>query len=166
MNFQSCAVVAFVCCKRALYFMELILNFLHFSDQSYGRGSRSESFDNRFLANPVLLAEVLNSVPGPSCIRLLQKVQYCFSVHTNVRQPETLAVVSAQINFWVMGAEISYWWRITTQIWVVFLIGWSKYTLRHDQSEALPISEKWYVISMESSDVILRWNQWWCRLTL
>ena len=78
--------------QKGVILHELILNFLDFSDQPYGRGSRSESFDNRFLANPVLLAKVLNSAPGPACIRLLQKVQYCISVRTNVRQPETLIV--------------------------------------------------------------------------
>ena len=37
-----------------------------------------------------------------------------------------------------MSAEITYWWRVTTRIWVVLLIGWSKFPMRHDQSEALP----------------------------
>ena len=41
-------------------------------------------------------------------------------------------------------AEIPYWWRVTTQIWVVFLIRWSKFPSRHDQSEALPRSGLWY----------------------
>ena len=26
-----------------------------------------------------------------------------------------------------MTSEIPYWWRVTTQIWVVLLIGWSKF---------------------------------------
>ena len=38
---------------------------------------------------------------------------------------------------------------VTTQIWVVLLIGWSKFPLGHDQSEALPKYEKWHIISME-----------------
>ena len=33
-----------------------------------------------------------------------------------------------------------YWWRVTTQIWVVLLIGWIKFPTRYDQSEALPRS--------------------------
>ena len=46
---------------------------------------------------------------------------------------------------WETSAEIPYWWRVTTQIWLVLLIGWSKLPKRHDQSEAGPSSE----ISME-----------------
>ena len=46
---------------------------------------------------------------------------------------------------WETSAEIPYWWRVTTQIWLVLLIGWSKLPTRHDQSEAGPSSE----ISME-----------------
>ena len=48
-----------------------------------------------------------------------------------------------------MSTEIPYWWRVTTQIWVVLLIGWSKFHKRHDQSETLPRSGQWHVISME-----------------
>ena len=29
----------------------------------------------------------------------------------------------------------SYWWHITTQIWVVLLIGWSKFLMQQNQSE-------------------------------
>ena len=35
-------------------------------------------------------------------------------------------------------------------MWVELLIGWNKFLLRHDQSEALPRSRKWHVISMDS----------------
>ena len=34
-------------------------------------------------------------------------------------------------------AEIPYWWHVTTQIWLVLLIGWSTFATRHDQSEEL-----------------------------
>ena len=44
-------------------------------------------------------------------------------------------------NVWEMTTEIPYWWRVTTQIWVVLLIGWSKFPTWHDQSEAVPRSE-------------------------
>ena len=102
---------------------------------------------------------MLNSAPGPACFRLLQKVQHCIFVRTNVRQPEnlhfaTLALVSSQINFWVRGRNSV----LTTHHFLVLLIGWSKFPLRRDQSEALPISEKKYVISMESSDGETSWT--------
>ena len=37
------------------------------------------------------------------------------------------------------SVEIPYWWRVTTQIQAVLLIGWSKFLTRHDQSEAIVI---------------------------
>ena len=40
---------------------------------------------------------------------------------------------------WETSAEIPYWWRVTTQIWLVLLIAW------RNQSEAVPSSG----ISME-----------------
>ena len=30
------------------------------------------------------------------------------------------------------STEIPYWWSVTTQIWVVLLIGWSKFPTRHE----------------------------------
>ena len=36
--------------------------------------------------------------------------------------------------------SVQYWWRVTKQIWIVLLIGWSQFPTRHDQSEALPRS--------------------------
>ena len=38
------------------------------------------------------------------------------------------------------GVEIPYWWRVTTQIWVVPLSGWIKFPTWHEQLEALPRS--------------------------
>ena len=35
----------------------------------------------------------------------------------------TLPLVSSSNDVWETSAEIRYWWRITTQIWVVLLIG-------------------------------------------
>ena len=53
-------------------------------------------------------------------------------------------------DIWVMTVEISYWWRVTTQIWVVLLIGWSKFPWWHEHSETLPRSVKWHNSSVES----------------
>ena len=57
------------------------------------------------------------------------------------RHLATLPLVSPGNYVWETSAEIPYWWRVTTQIWVVLLIGWNKFPTRHDQSEALPRSE-------------------------
>ena len=37
-------------------------------------------------------------------------------------------------DVWQTRAEIPYWWRDTTRIWVVLLIGWSKFLTWRDQS--------------------------------
>ena len=39
---------------------------------------------------------------------------------------------------WETSEEIPYWWRVTSQIREVLLIGWSKFPTRHNQLEALP----------------------------
>ena len=48
-------------------------------------------------------------------------------------------------DVWETSAEIPYWWRVTTSIWVMFFIGWSKFPQRHKQSEALSKFGKWNV---------------------
>ena len=62
-------------------------------------------------------------------------------------------LVSPQNDVWETSAEIPYWWRTTTQNWIVLLIGWSKFPTRHDQSEAFPRSGLSHIISLE----FLRW---------
>ena len=59
-------------------------------------------------------------------------------------------------DVWETSTEIPYGWRVTTQIWVMLLIGWIKFLMRHDQSEALPRSGKWCIISMEFLHSFLR----------
>ena len=63
-----------------------------------------------------------------------------------------------QLTFdvWETSTEIPYGWRVTTQIWVMLLIGWIKFLMRHDQSEALPRSGKWCIISREFLRSFLR----------
>ena len=43
-------------------------------------------------------------------------------------------------DVWETSAEIPYWWRVITQIWVVILIGRVAWEIPFNQSEALPIS--------------------------
>ena len=50
----------------------------------------------------------------------------------------TPLLVSSRNDVWETSAGIPYWWPVTTQIWVMLLIGWSKFPSQHDQSEALP----------------------------
>ena len=44
------------------------------------------------------------------------------------------------IDFLYLIYVSSNWWCVTTQLWVVPLIGWGKFPSTHDQSEALPRS--------------------------
>ena len=41
-----------------------------------------------------------------------------------------LPLVSPPNDVWEMSKEIPYWWRITTQIWVVLLTGWINHVAR------------------------------------
>ena len=66
----------------------------------------------------------------------------------------TPQLVSPRNDVWKSTAEIPYWSRDTTQIWVVLLIGWNQFL--HDQSEALPRSDEWHVIIMEFLRSFLR----------
>ena len=79
-------------------------------------------------------------------------------------------LVSRRNATWKMSVEIPYWRRVTTQAWVVFLIGWSKFPLWHNQSEELPRSGQRHVISNGISPVIPQISfrggnlWWWCKI--
>ena len=75
-------------------------------------------------------------------------------------------LVSLWNDVWATSTRIPYWWCVTNQIWIVLLIGRSKFSMQNDQSEALPKSLN--VSSVRNSctrftHVISRGNQWWCR---
>ena len=65
---------------------------------------------------------------------------HCAKALLDSRHFVTSPLVSPPNDVWETSAEIPSWWRVTTQIWVVLLIGWGKFPLRHDQSEAFPRS--------------------------
>ena len=60
----------------------------------------------------------------------------------------TPKLVSTRNDVWETSAEIPYWRRVTTQIWVELLIGRTASKIWFNQSQALPRSV-WRVISME-----------------
>ena len=64
----------------------------------------------------------------------------------------TTPTVFLRNDIWETSTEIAYWWHVTTQIWVVLLIGWSKF----HQSSVWNFCTRFL-------DVILRGNQWWRR---
>ena len=62
---------------------------------------------------------------------------------SSLRKQPTFAtptVVSPPNDVWEARAEIPYWWRVTTQIWVMLLIGRAACEICFNQSEALPRS--------------------------
>ena len=68
----------------------------------------------------------------------------------------TLPLVSPRNDVWEMSAEIPYWWRVTTQIWVKLPIGWSKIPIAAQPIIALTRSGWWHAISMEFLRSFLR----------
>ena len=79
-------------------------------------------------------------------------------------QSSPVHVLSHACHHWFPRAMTSEnerrnWWLVTTQIWVVLPTSWSKFSTRHDQSEALPRSGWWaWNFCVHFSDVILRGN--------
>ena len=73
---------------------------------------------------------------------------------------------SPRNDVWETSAEIPYWWRVTTQTWIVLLTGGSKFPSRHVQSEALlrSVTRHQYVISVffwrhvAGKPVVASWN--------
>ena len=68
----------------------------------------------------------------------------------NSRHLATLQLVSPPNDVWETSAEIPYWWRVTIKIWVMLLIGRATWEIWFNQSEALPRSWEWRVVSLES----------------
>ena len=70
------------------------------------------------------------------CIPFYQRcVSDCLSAQENSWHLATLPLVSPPNDVWETSAEISYWWHITTQIWVVLLIGCDACEIWFNQSE-------------------------------
>ena len=49
----------------------------------------------------------------------------------NSRHLATLPLVFPPNDVWVTSVEIPCWWRVTTQTWVMLLIGWIKFPTRY-----------------------------------
>ena len=77
----------------------------------------------------------------------------------------TPSLVSPRNEVWEgTTAEIPYWWPVTTQIWVVLLIGWKIASSDEKRYSILgsDTASVWNFYA-HSSDVILREHQWWRR---
>jgi len=74
------------------------------------------------------------------CLSLPKKVRKVvmgFVAWENSRHLATLPMVSPPNDVWETSAEIPYWWRVTTLIWVALLIGWSKSSDVHSRGNHL-----------------------------
>ena len=67
----------------------------------------------------------------------------------------TPALISLRIDL-ETSADIPYWWRVTTQIWLVLLIGCAARKICFGQLYALTRSGQWRFISMEFLRLFLR----------
>ena len=77
------------------------------------------------------------------------------------RQLTPPPLVSLRNDFWGTTADIPYWWRVTTQIWVRVLIGWKFYLSNPKHNTDLVVA----FISMEFLRSFPRrhfkGNHWW-----
>ena len=117
----------------------------------------------------IFLRALLFSVLATFLYKRIYRVisERCFSTilaWENSRHFAASPLVSPQNDVWETTAEIPYWWRITTQIWVVLLIGWSKFWTNQTHYPDLggDASSVWNFCS-RFSDVISWGNQWWRR---
>ena len=79
----------------------------------------------------------------------------------NSRHFTTLPLVFPPKDVW---EEILYWWRDTTQIWVVLLIGWKFASTNQQHYPDLgSVTSQVLDVCARFSDVISRENQWRCR---
>ena len=80
----------------------------------------------------------------------------------NSRHLATPPMVFPWNDVWETNAEIPYWWRVTTQIWVMLLIGWSKLSSANKKhySDLGSVASLWNFCA-RFSGVFSWWNQWW-----
>ena len=69
-------------------------------------------------------------------------------------------------DIWETRAEIPYWWQVTTQIWVVLLVGWSKFSANQNTTQISVVRCHQYGISALVSQTSFnsRRNQGWRRI--
>ena len=59
----------------------------------------------------------------------------------NSRHLATLPLVSPPNDVWETSAEIPYWWRVTTPIWIVLLIGGAAWKIWFNQRISVLVSQ-------------------------
>ena len=83
-----------------------------------------------YLKTRLRVQHVVQETPPSFLQHIFQQVcierkplRYCTLAWANCRHLATLPLVSPLIDVWETSAEIPYWWRVTTLIWVLPLIG-------------------------------------------
>ena len=102
----------------------------------------------------------------------------CMHIHSLRKQPlfcdatTGLCTLTVYEMTWEMSKEFPYWWCVTTQIWVVLLIGCAAWEIWFNQSEALIYPDLGRDASLvwnycaQFSDIIWQGNQWWhCQMS-
>ena len=95
----------------------------------------------------------VNAHSGPFMQRLAWRNSYTMTIKKlaweNSWHFARQVLVSPRNNVWGTRAEIPYWWRVTTQILVVLLIGRAAGEICFNQSDTLTRSWKWHVNGTE-----------------
>ena len=77
------------------------------------------------LLEEILMRQVFDCCPPPVLVtQLFSKLPLAWENSWHFVTPP---LVSPQNDIWETSTEIPYWWHVTTQIWVVHLIGWRQF---------------------------------------
>ena len=137
-----------------------------------------ENFDtyfDAFISFSCLTCIYVNAHSGPFVQRLNWRNSYTMTVKKlaweNSWHFATQALVSPPNNVWGTRAEIPYWWRVTTQIWVVILMGCADMEIGFNQSDTVTRSWQWHANVTEFLRLLPRshfagnrWSDTKCRL--
>ena len=102
---------------------------------------------------------------GEHCVTAARAVAWENSWHFAPTPP----TVAQRNDVWETNSgEIPYWWRVTSPIWVVLLIGWKFASTNHKHCLDLnkDTSPVWNFSAARFSDVISPWNRRWrCKMS-
>ena len=97
--------------------------------------------------------------------RYLALLKLLFLVAWENNQHLAMPLVSPRNDIWETSAEIPYWWRVTTQSWVVLLIGWSKFSDNRMQNpDMVSVASSVWNFCPHFWGVISQGHQWWRRV--
>ena len=119
--------------------------------------SHNKNDDLRYIVNFYGLGLIQREFPKTDSLR--KQLTFC-NVTTGFLVKWPRSTPDFKSRGWLNG-EIPYWWRVTTLIWVVLLIGLATREICLNQLEVLPRSWQWYTIRMEFLQTFLRHHFAW-----